>query len=78
MTSYSGVGFKSFVDGLKKGLNDRIEQFYEEILEEYKNDPEAISSKSREEWMKVYSDWSDHKILRKLAENYLLGDEKET
>lgn len=77
-STYSGVGFKSFIKRLKDGLDNRLEQFYRETLEEYKDDPEAIQSCSLKEWMELYKQWSDRKILQKIAEEYILGDEKDT
>lgn len=75
---YSGMGLRFFVDSLKEGINNRLEQFYRETLEEYKDDQEAVQALTREGWMEKYKKWSDRKILQKLAENYLLGDEKDT
>jgi len=77
-SQYSGMGPRVFVDRLKTALGNRLEQFYSEIIEEYRHDPEAIQALTAEGWMEKYKKWSDRKILQKLAENYLLGDEKDT
>lgn len=76
---YHGMGLKFFVKKLKEGVNNRLEQFYQETLEEYKGDLEALSSRSSKEWMELYNKWSERRIVQKLAESCLLGDhEKET
>jgi len=74
-TNHSGEGLHKFSQRLKQELSNRIDTFARDLEYKYKDDPDAIASKSTDEWMEEYKLWvKTRNELRELAEQYLLGD----
>lgn len=74
MSVHHELGLKKFISVTKKGICERLDLFYSDMIYKHNSSDTALV-KPPEEWMELYQQWAkDREDIRKAAESLLLNN----